>query len=343
MHFINIIKYDYISLAEAASGTSYSGDYLRLRARQGKLKARKINGLWYTTENWLRRYNQLCKKGNQLGLNRPQVIFLFFQPIFSFNNFLNHQFDLLVYRLSVLFGYFSFIYNKKIRLANRAKVRNIDTYILNQVKIFGVFLFAFLTIGSIFTVNNHNHYSKMYGSYITEVRSAFRDLSLDFNQQYSINKKTQKLYSNYNAKSESAARTLAGIQVTLGFYIARSVLPVAHTLKIKLANFEKKYTFLNYSKEVLLFWEEVSNIRGLNNPNYTFQNIQNQYYRLVARVIKIPIIVRSYKQQANLMNNDIRPRVLGESDFMGRFPIIKNVPPLPRVKVINNFFLKLVD
>ena len=50
----NQIKY--ISLREAARYCPYSPDYLKLRARQRKLKALKIGRNWVTTEKWIREY-----------------------------------------------------------------------------------------------------------------------------------------------------------------------------------------------------------------------------------------------------------------------------------------------
>ncbi len=48
--------HSYISLSEAAGRCSYSHDYLRLRARQGKLKAEKFGRNWVTTPAWLDEY-----------------------------------------------------------------------------------------------------------------------------------------------------------------------------------------------------------------------------------------------------------------------------------------------
>ncbi|MBU1177260.1 NYN domain-containing protein, partial [Patescibacteria group bacterium] len=46
----------YVSLKDASKLCSYSQDYLSLRARQGKLKAVKIDRNWVTTEEWLSKY-----------------------------------------------------------------------------------------------------------------------------------------------------------------------------------------------------------------------------------------------------------------------------------------------
>jgi len=45
-----------ISLRELAKETKYSQEYLSLRARQGKLSATKINGIWYATRQNLKDY-----------------------------------------------------------------------------------------------------------------------------------------------------------------------------------------------------------------------------------------------------------------------------------------------
>ena len=53
---MNISDTGYISLKEATKYCNYSQDYLKLRARQGKLKAIKIGRNWATTKEWLQDY-----------------------------------------------------------------------------------------------------------------------------------------------------------------------------------------------------------------------------------------------------------------------------------------------
>ncbi len=50
-----------ISLKELAKETKYSQEYLSLRARQGKLVATKINGIWYATRKDLKDYIKSIK------------------------------------------------------------------------------------------------------------------------------------------------------------------------------------------------------------------------------------------------------------------------------------------
>ncbi|MBI2056601.1 MAG: hypothetical protein HYT37_04490 [Candidatus Sungbacteria bacterium] len=52
---------NFISLADAAIGTPYSQEYLSLRARQGKLFARKIGRTWYTTASAIAAYMESQK------------------------------------------------------------------------------------------------------------------------------------------------------------------------------------------------------------------------------------------------------------------------------------------
>ena len=70
---------DYISLKEATKYCNYSQDYLKLRARQGKLKAVKIGRNWVTTREWVEEY-QNC------GRQAPAVQFSV-HPLFSHSNF----------------------------------------------------------------------------------------------------------------------------------------------------------------------------------------------------------------------------------------------------------------
>ncbi|MCD6569033.1 hypothetical protein J7K70_02780, partial [bacterium] len=54
---------NYISLKEAAKYSGcYSQDYLRLRARQGKLKAEKIASNWVTKKEWIDEYLERVKR-----------------------------------------------------------------------------------------------------------------------------------------------------------------------------------------------------------------------------------------------------------------------------------------
>ena len=52
------ITVKYVSLAEAAKHSSYSQDYLSLRARQGKLKAVKQGRNWVTKKEWVKEYEK---------------------------------------------------------------------------------------------------------------------------------------------------------------------------------------------------------------------------------------------------------------------------------------------
>jgi hypothetical protein len=64
----------YLSLSEAATNSSYSQEYLSLRARQGKLKAVKLAGTWFTTSEWLSEYTsggESVTKPVSSGVFRP--------------------------------------------------------------------------------------------------------------------------------------------------------------------------------------------------------------------------------------------------------------------------------
>ncbi|MCX6762936.1 MAG: hypothetical protein NT093_04115, partial [Candidatus Moranbacteria bacterium] len=54
----------FFPLAEVAKNSTYSKNYINFSARQGKLKAKKIKGIWHTTEEWLAEFtqNSLAKK-----------------------------------------------------------------------------------------------------------------------------------------------------------------------------------------------------------------------------------------------------------------------------------------
>src|SRR3990170_6306887 len=50
------IDEQFITLRDAAEGTSYSVEYLNLLIRKGKLKGKKIGRNWYTTREEIYRY-----------------------------------------------------------------------------------------------------------------------------------------------------------------------------------------------------------------------------------------------------------------------------------------------
>ena len=83
----------YISLTKAAEYSGYSGDYLRLRIRQGKLKGVKIARNWLTTKEWIDEYierinnyknsvaNRRANRGaNNINKAKSSSIFTF-QPV----------------------------------------------------------------------------------------------------------------------------------------------------------------------------------------------------------------------------------------------------------------------
>ncbi|MCX6758088.1 MAG: hypothetical protein NTX14_00070 [Candidatus Nealsonbacteria bacterium] len=68
------INEGYISLLEASKLCSYSEPYLRLRARQGKLKSIKFGKKWMTTELWIKDYVQRTKEWNdKIAANKTAV------------------------------------------------------------------------------------------------------------------------------------------------------------------------------------------------------------------------------------------------------------------------------
>lgn len=69
---------DYISLKEASKYCHYSQDYLKLRARQGKLKAVKMGRNWFTTKDWLKKYQQRSAKNTVKLINWQKYLKLIF-------------------------------------------------------------------------------------------------------------------------------------------------------------------------------------------------------------------------------------------------------------------------
>ena len=48
----------FVPLSEIAKNSTYSKNYINFSARQGKLKAKKIKGVWHTTEEWLAEFTE---------------------------------------------------------------------------------------------------------------------------------------------------------------------------------------------------------------------------------------------------------------------------------------------
>jgi hypothetical protein len=72
------MKNDYISLKEASHYCSYSQDYLKLRARQGKLKAIKMGRNWFTTREWLEEYiKKFSKRGKKFPVSGMKLVNFF--------------------------------------------------------------------------------------------------------------------------------------------------------------------------------------------------------------------------------------------------------------------------
>lgn len=64
---------EYISLHQAQNISGYSQDYLRLRARQGKLKSLKFGNKWVTKKEWVDDYLiQVAKYKKRVQKEKPQ-------------------------------------------------------------------------------------------------------------------------------------------------------------------------------------------------------------------------------------------------------------------------------
>src|SRR3989338_11327334 len=74
MSFKDYKNQEYITLAEAVSGSPYSQEYLSLLARKGKLFSKKIGRNWYTTREALRDY--LNKQGLTIIIPKDRINFL---------------------------------------------------------------------------------------------------------------------------------------------------------------------------------------------------------------------------------------------------------------------------
>ena len=61
-------RQDFLTLFEAAKLCPYSEAYLRLRARQGKLKSIKIGKKWMTTKEWVKDYVAGISEGTTLEM-----------------------------------------------------------------------------------------------------------------------------------------------------------------------------------------------------------------------------------------------------------------------------------
>ena len=50
-----------VPLSEIAKNSTYSKNYINFSARQGKLQAKKIGGVWHTTEAWLKSFTEISR------------------------------------------------------------------------------------------------------------------------------------------------------------------------------------------------------------------------------------------------------------------------------------------
>lgn len=68
-----------VKISDVAKETPYTAEYLSLRARQGKLKSKKIGNIWYTTRSYINEYRktqqarQALANGQWLKDNGPPV------------------------------------------------------------------------------------------------------------------------------------------------------------------------------------------------------------------------------------------------------------------------------
>src|SRR3990172_1665194 len=58
---VNEKKAVLVPISEIAKNSAYSKNYINFAARQGKLQAKKMGGVWHTTEEWLAEFTEKSK------------------------------------------------------------------------------------------------------------------------------------------------------------------------------------------------------------------------------------------------------------------------------------------
>lgn len=138
----------YVSLADAAVGTSYSQEYLSLLARQKKLVAYKIDGKWYTTKRGLQDYLFQLSQQNQVRTGKEAAQ----AGILGYNQRLNSDIARNPIRLSSVFlggGLFPKISSFSGGVFSgsiwRSRINNFSVY-----PFFSIFLLALIVLPSLY-------------------------------------------------------------------------------------------------------------------------------------------------------------------------------------------------
>lgn len=320
MKLNNITQSDYILLAEAAKSTPYSSDYLRLRARQGKLRAKKINGLWYTKPAWLQKYNQLNlvnKSKTARAVKRNTVLFFIFETKarcerFNVSHFLSHKLDLLIYYGSLGLGRLCHRFNLLFSKNDYQFICYPDKFVY-KFKIIGVIILLILSVGVVLSGNSLKNKEAYFAA----------------QHSNSISKSVNKdilIKNNFFKKSFA-------FQLRFGGYIANSFHPGSGSIMNKFTT--------SYSK--MISGCNLSLGENKIDHDLTFQYMEGRFNDLIANILNIHTSRNYAVSKQTVVNNKVKPAVLGESDFRGKFPTVRNVPPPTNVITIKRFTPKLLD
>ena len=158
-----------ISLRQATKLCDYSADYLKLRARQGKLKAEKIDGAWMTSQAWVEDFvlkTQKYWQKRRSGLSSNKASSVYEKPTpaspvketgFKFDSLASKE--SAVFFLSVLFILFILIVTFKVTdfTAQYLLLKDYGSY---------VFKIGIKSLASLMQTSNFSAFARAYLEYI---------------------------------------------------------------------------------------------------------------------------------------------------------------------------------
>lgn len=372
------LNFDLISLSEASSLCNYSSDYLRLRARQGKLQAVKHDGIWYTKKNWLDnycRFNAESVRGlEKSGWENCSSIKSFVALLggiegFNYIQRLDIIFRLIVanfiYHLSLSWGRVVFFLKLKSVEYQSAycfnQRRPLSLNVITRIKLAGVSCFALLTVF-------------LAGSALTTPWLPS-----------GINKVDEVVYAWHNVFLSTATKYYRQIETPmsrnshfLGKNIANNFFPAKNIL---VHNVDKIFVaVINFNNEAKQSWSEIFKSAGQSLSRINFKNSiwwrasqpirltlgkysgqvggflarpqfsvvywQRSYEKAVARIMGLDKnkLAEPMERRANNKIVDVEPvgRVLGVNDFRGGFPKVAERSPDERALRIKHFTPNLV-
>jgi hypothetical protein len=335
----------YITLSQATKYCSYSQEYLSLRARQGKLKAEKIDGIWFTKKSYLKEYEEKNSEMNfqiqyeDVSLNRkPNLPDILLAEIHFFNKekfkkTFYHIVNIFRNFLLSVFTFFKFDKSKKYSNLKSSKFRSPKPHSPNQL----IGLANFLAISFLLILTMRFFIPSALGTYGENQNKVERILSLS-SEKFSNAYKYQ--FSNIKNKLTNFGKFLRNSQLNNFNLLKRyknNYKELAHSVVDRISYFNPR-AFLN----------KKDNYYTENNPSHRVLGASEVSVNISSKLTFLQKIINSlvslnkYRDYSENISKKFANKVLS-INLVLRDSVVRFIRDAAETQEIKNIYLGATD